>query len=402
MRNWTILCVCFYIFVNAIQIDFKYDLWTLLLVFASIPAIFSLLRHGSFFSFFHLMILVFFLTSLGISILISEDRVKSALLSVQFIPAVLIYLLIIISFTKTKDIIHLYLAVSISVFVLGFEFVYALFFEYNVGHVDWISKTGIPAMVVKNDTVFLAIMSPLCLSLACLRPFHMLGVFAVFSLLLCLLGGGIFQSRITVLTMMASLSCFIALAYDLKQGLISAIIMLLLILLIDVLMGCPLLYKFVENWNGSGRIPLWACAWEMFVESPIIGNGLHTFGEYYTSYINSRLFPSWVGVDTRFIPWPHNLYLEVLAGQGIIGMSALLIFLYRSLTCLWPLRKSGDESIRLLGVACFSSMVGFCFASLFELSFLRMWVVITIFFLSAVAMQLSNMSRLYDRRKIYE
>ena len=85
----------------------------------------------------------------------------------------------------------------------------------------------------------------------------------------------------------------------------------------------------------------------------------------------------------------HNLYLEALAEQGIAGLLALLILLGYGLGYTWRAYRSGYEDIADLGGATFAALAGFCFAALFELTFLRQWVPLVLFTLLGVAARLS-------------
>ncbi|MBU1013322.1 MAG: O-antigen ligase family protein [Bacteroidetes bacterium] len=60
------------------------------------------------------------------------------------------------------------------------------------------------------------------------------------------------------------------------------------------------------------RYPMWVFAWESFLEKPIFGHGLGSFGLYY------------LNVDMR--AYPHNLILEILFEAGVIGLILAIIF----------------------------------------------------------------------------
>jgi O-antigen ligase len=78
-------------------------------------------------------------------------------------------------------------------------------------------------------------------------------------------------------------------------------------------------------------------------------------------------------------PWPHNLYLEILVSQGIFGLIALSAILAGALRLGWVIRKSKQEHIRFYGIGVMSGLLGFCFAGVYELSFIRLWVTIVMF-----------------------
>ena len=97
------------------------------------------------------------------------------------------------------------------------------------------------------------------------------------------------------------------------------------IMLLDAARGWPLTARFALLW-GTGeaghsgmtglwdaRLPIWSHAWQTFLQHPLMGQGPHTF--------------SYTSVDGIQVSWAHNLYLETLAEQGILGLAALLTLL---------------------------------------------------------------------------
>jgi O-antigen ligase len=153
-------------------------------------------------------------------------------------------------------------------------------------------------------------------------------------------------------------------------------------LLIDGFLGFPLATKFSLIWSAESgqafdaRIPIWSAAWGEFLSSPLWGHGPHTF--HYTS------------LDSIGLSWPHNLYLEILAEQGMLGFSALGFLLVCGLSAAWKTQRDQISEIRILGAGSLAGLLGFCFAALVELSFLRQWVVIVFFTLLAVISHLAS------------
>jgi len=83
------------------------------------------------------------------------------------------------------------------------------------------------------------------------------------------------------------------------------------------------------------RLGIWRSGILMFKESPIIGFGLNTFQKYYPSY-----FPSYgIGLVSNRHKHAHNIIINTLAEQGVIGfifLVAILVLIFRS---LWKLYK---------------------------------------------------------------
>ena len=114
----------------------------------------------------------------------------------------------------------------------------------------------------------------------------------------------------------------------------------------------------------------------MFLQAPVLGHGPHTF--FYT------------GPDATGMGWPHNLYLELLAEQGIIGFAALVFLLVIGVSAAWHLHQATRSDVRIFGAGALAGLVSFCFAAFLELSLLRQWVVITLFVLLGATAQLAS------------
>jgi O-antigen ligase len=69
----------------------------------------------------------------------------------------------------------------------------------------------------------------------------------------------------------------------------------------------------------SGRLHFWPIAWKIFLEHPILGAGLESFGVAFTKY------DTW---DGQFrVEQAHNEYLQTLADAGIAGAICLAAFI---------------------------------------------------------------------------
>jgi O-antigen ligase len=167
------------------------------------------------------------------------------------------------------------------------------------------------------------------------------------------------------------------------SGLVCTLAIVVLVLFIDGALGFPLTAKFGRMETVQWRITQSLAAWEMFLKAPVFGHGPHTYG------LSHR------------VPWVHNLYAEVLAERGILGFSVLgfiLIYVF-SLALKIPSTASSDAHI--FGAGALAGLIGFCSAAVVELSFLREWVVITLFLLLGVIGHLSA-SRPQEGRKAHE
>lgn len=318
-----------------------------------------------------------------LSIVASEDIGRSIQMTVPIIPALLLFFLIAGCFKGIKDIRFLYFMFSFVALLLLSMLLWAFWKNTEAGPAVWISTLQNPVLVVKNDVTFFAVIAPFSLALLSRRPFSIFGLVAMLSIFLSIGVIGVFQSRVAMLTLIVSCSCFFSL-FRPKIGVACGLCVSILILLIDALMGFPLVGRFIHYWDGTGRIPLWLSAWEMFLDAPLLGKGPHTFVVFYNSYLHNLNLPSWLFVDPRIVPWAHNLYLEILAEQGIIGFTAFGFLLFNVLSAARKVRNTGSSEVRILGYATLSALISFCFAAIFELTFLRLWVILMIFMILGI------------------
>lgn len=325
-----------------------------------------------------------FLIVTGLSILVSKDIGRSVRLSAPLVPAVLLFFLIADHFHGPRHTRLLYLTFSVVGLGLAFEVLRNAWRKGWVvpqGFQNWISDVRSPILVVPNDTAFLALVAPLSLALLCCEARNAVRVLSALSILLSVCAVCVLQSRVAIMTMIGSITCAVAFVRP-RLALPFGLVILTATLLIDGFLGFPLVTKFGLIWDagsgglGDARIPIWSAAWAQFLEAPFLGHGPHTFD--YTS------------PDSITVRWVHNLFLESLAEQGIIGLAALGFLLFCGLSAAHNVQRAELTETRILGAGALAALIGFCFAALFELSFLRQWVVIILFALLGVIAQLAS------------
>jgi O-antigen ligase len=107
--------------------------------------------------------------------------------------------------------------------------------------------------------------------------------------------------------------------------------------------------------HSPARLMVWQASWQIFLDHPILGAGVDTFQLVFPAYRP----PGHWEVDGGTTPArAHNLVLQVLATQGVVGMAALLILgfgLVRQGLRAWHLHANQ----RPLLLAVFASLVGF-------------------------------------------
>ena len=86
--------------------------------------------------------------------------------------------------------------------------------------------------------------------------------------------------------------------------------------------------------HDTDRLGLWLSALIVWTKSPLIGVGSGNLASYMEAY---NVFP--LGIVLQGYQQPHNIFLEILAETGIIGILLLGIFLVLVLRKLWRFRS---------------------------------------------------------------
>lgn len=68
----------------------------------------------------------------------------------------------------------------------------------------------------------------------------------------------------------------------------------------------------------NGRLHFWSVAWQSFLNHPIIGTGLDSFGVVFSEY------DTWNGIFR--VEQAHNDYLQILSDAGILGILCVISF----------------------------------------------------------------------------
>jgi O-antigen ligase len=114
----------------------------------------------------------------------------------------------------------------------------------------------------------------------------------------------------------------------------------------------------------QGRASENLTAWVMFSSRPFLGVGLNNFSSLYQEYTKSLgLAPS---ATNRA---PHNLYLEVAAEQGIVGLAVFLIMIWlafrSALSAIRKFREIGMEDYANMATGFVIAFMGYMFSAVF-------------------------------------
>jgi len=337
-----------------------------------------------------------FLGATALSIVFSADVGRSLRLSVHYLPATLL-LLLISQFRICRQTRVLFWCLSLFSLSLSSALLLAALAGGGTDPKQWLSYLKIPIFVVVNDIAFLSVLIPFSVSLLLLRPHSFIKrVPLSLSILLTICLACSYQSRTPIL--IAFISLVTAVSFHRRRLFyIYAFSALLLVLIVDGLLGFPFTRKFALGFNG--RIPLWMTAFSMFVDAPILGHGPHTFGLFYLDYLHRLEIPTWLSVDPRPLSWAHNVYMQVLAEQGIIGALALVILIICAVRLAWRTHRHSEGDIRILNSGAFSALIALCIAGMFDASLMREWFVTTLFVILGIVSHLSTLATL-ERRKV--
>ena len=326
---------------------------------------------------------LFFIITVVACSLLSNNVEESFLYSASFVPGILLFILL----GQSKEMSDWHLVILSLLFSLVLQVAY-IFVSYLLSSTESllpaeiIEQSGSLVFIVPNDIVLLSLLIPFCLYFIRYHNSGLVRVFSGIMIVTTVMCGLWLQSRTAILVAGVSLLSYLLLSLR-RIPWHWVFISIVVVLLVDTAAEFGLVDK-VLSFNDS-RLPLWRAGWQMFLTEPMTGFGPHTYGEFYREFFSGEGMPGNVIVDTRHTPWPHNLYIELLAEYGILGLISFLLVVAAVVRTLH--RKLYAEKITPVAkfqMAAFSSFIGFLLAALVELTFLRMWVVLYLSLLLAI------------------
>jgi O-antigen ligase len=386
--------VCVYI--AGFALPFPWDIPLLLLALFSLAAVActpSLTRGAG--SSLLVVAVGVFVAMRVLSIVLSPAPRRSLILSTPFVPAALLFVTMAAYCRTVRHTQALCVTLSALTLALASMVLWAAFRIGPTLHTR-VAQVGSPILIEANDVTLLATTAPLSLALLQQNRRSGIAMLAGASLLASVGAISVLQSRTALVTIIASLLCAVTFGrsrHRVAFGFACALTVGVVSLMIDALVGFPLLQKFSRSWTAGERMSLWLSAWAMFREAPLFGQGAHTFVLFYQSYLTDL----GLALPPRLIPWAHNLYLEVLAEQGMIGLTALGFLLFSGISTAYATQRTASRDIRPFAAGALSALTGFCMAAAIESSFLRQWVVIMLFVLLGLIVHLRNVSRFSEK-----
>jgi len=139
----------------------------------------------------------------------------------------------------------------------------------------------------------------------------------------------------------------------------------------------------------GGRLGLWRVAWQMFTEAPLLGQGVHVFDDFYPSYLDRVSLPEGYTPETGYVPWAHNIYLELLAERGLLGFASFAALVGAMLGRVVSAARRGGREHRLYTAALGASVGSFLAMGMLDLTFLKDWVLLLFWLLAALCARIS-------------
>ncbi|MEA2391936.1 MAG: hypothetical protein QOK31_2045 [Solirubrobacteraceae bacterium] len=148
------------------------------------------------------------------------------------------------------------------------------------------------------------------------------------------------------------------------------------LVLVGVLVVTPgLVTERFATANQSGgdlatRQDFWNAGIHIWSGNPIAGAGLGAFPD---AYAHARLPGKQFLPDSVLEPPPHahNLFIQMLAEQGILGLLALLAVLGVAVRMALELRRHVERWVRVLGSAMLAALVAFLIHNMFDVTLVQ-------------------------------
>jgi len=116
------------------------------------------------------------------------------------------------------------------------------------------------------------------------------------------------------------------------------------------------------------RLDFWDAALHIFAANPVLGAGLNSFGPAYEAVER----PGRTFLGGGFLDAPdtaHNLYLTVLAEQGLVGLAALTLLVVSFIAMSIRLARSPDSRVRAMALGLLGSGVVLLVHNFFDATF---------------------------------
>ena len=316
----------------------------------------------------------------------STVPLRSVLLGSSLLPAILVYALFRAARPSETAAELLFATLALVSFALSALYLWGAWHHAGARSAIWVRTLPSPLLVTKNDCTLAAIAAPLAVVFA--RRGKVTAPAAV-AIAITTTAAAIYvmQSRGAALTLLVSMATFTFLVRPRLSAPV-ALAAVVWIPAIDRLSGGELTARFAAV--SDPRLSLWRAALEMFRDAPVLGVGPHAFATLRAGYVRDLDLARRLPVDHWDAPWPHDLYLELLAERGLAGFVSFVWLVGTALLLAARIARRGNARRRRLGAAAVSALVGICVSGIFELTLGRLWLVIVLFALIGTIASMST------------
>ena len=130
--------------------------------------------------------------------------------------------------------------------------------------------------------------------------------------------------------------------------------------------------KLMDLWSTlpsawAARKILWAPAWKMFLDDPILGAGPGGYFVRVPKYLAGNYYENEIA-NVNF--YAHNQYLDVLCEQGVLGLACFLAILIATLGLgLRQIVRPGDDRLRIYQIGLVAGILGVSIQDFFSPNF---------------------------------
>ena len=146
------------------------------------------------------------------------------------------------------------------------------------------------------------------------------------------------------------------------------------------------------SWYGTSaqhRLQLWATAWRMFMDRPLLGQGLNTFMANYERFR---------GPLEKGIWYAHNCYLQIAAELGIFGLLVFLWMIIRmAISSVRSWKRIDDEFLRYTYLGLFCGIAAFLMHSAVETSLYSLQLAVLFYFSLGLLMGIKRIGCSYGK-----
>ncbi len=136
--------------------------------------------------------------------------------------------------------------------------------------------------------------------------------------------------------------------------------------------------------SSRDRISMWRTGWDIFLEHPIIGNGMNTFFGKFMEFREDE-------ARGKMGSYAHNGFLQIAADTGIIGLTVFLALILRVFHGAFRfIRSCEDRFYRPLALGLSGGLLAFLVHSFFDTNLQSLPLVALFWFNVAILMNTPN------------